>query len=142
MPQFTFETTPKIICEQGAAKRLGEIARGLGMSQVFLVTDIGLMKAGLIDGALTSLSEAGVKVTLFSDVLADPPEVSVQAAVKAAALVHADGVIGFGGGSSLDTAKLVALLAKTSQELPAIYGIGLARGPRLPLNCYFDYTKS
>ena len=133
MPQFTFETTPKIICEQGAAKRLGEIARGLGMSQVFLVTDIGLMKAGLIDGALTSFSEAGVKVTLFSDVLADPPEVSVQAAVKAAALVHADGVIGFGGGSSLDTAKLVALLAKTSQELPAIYGIGLARGPRLPL---------
>ena len=133
MPQFTFETTPKIICEQGAAKRLGEIARGLGMSQVFLVTDIGLMKAGLIDGALTSLSEAGVKVTVFSDVLADPPEVSVQAAVKAAALVYADGVIGFGGGSSLDTAKLVALLAKTSQELPAIYGIGLARGPRLPL---------
>ena len=133
MPQFTFETTPKIICEQGAAKRLGEIARGLGMSQVFLVTDIGLMKAGLIDGALTSLSEAGVKVTVFSDVLADPPEVSVQTAVKAAALVHADGVIGFGGGSSLDTAKLVALLAKTSQELPAIYGIGLARGPRLPL---------
>ena len=133
MPQFTFETTPKIICEQGAAKRLGEIARGLGMSQVFLVTDIGLMKAGLIDGALTSLSEAGVKFTVFSDVLADPPEVSVQAAVKAAVLVHADGVIGFGGGSSLDTAKLVALLAKTSQELPAIYGIGLARGPRLPL---------
>jgi alcohol dehydrogenase class IV len=133
MPQFTFETTPKIICEQGAAKRLGEIARGLGMSQVFLVTDIGLMKAGLIDGALTSLSEAGVKVTVFSDVLADPPEVSVQAAVKAAALVQADGVIGFGGGSSLDTAKLVALLVKTSQELPAIYGIGLARGPRLPL---------
>ncbi len=133
MPKFTFETTPKVICEQGAAQRLAEIARGLGMSQVFLVTDIGLMKAGLIDGALTSLSEAGVKVTVFSDVLADPPEVSVQAAVKAAALVHADGVIGFGGGSSLDTAKLVALLVKTPQELPTIYGIGLARGPRLPL---------
>ena len=133
MPQFTFETTPKIICEQGASQRLGEIARDLGMSQVFLVTDIGLMKAGLIDGALTSLSEAGVKVTVFSDVLADPPEVSVQAAVQAAIAVGADGVIGFGGGSSLDTAKLVGLLAKTPQELPAIYGIGLARGPRLPL---------
>lgn len=133
MSQFTFETTPKIICEQGASKRLGEIARDLGMSRVFLVTDIGLMKAGLIDGALTSLSEAGVKVTVFSDVLADPPEVSVQAAVQAAIAVGADGVIGFGGGSSLDTAKLVGLLAKTPQELPAIYGIGLARGPRLPL---------
>ena len=133
MSQFTFETTPKIICEQGAAKRLGEIARDLGMSRVFLVTDIGLTKAGLIDGALTSLSDAGVKVTVFSDVLADPPEVSVQAAVQAANAVGADGGIGFGGGSSLDTAKLVGLLAKTPQELPAIYGIGLARGPRLPL---------
>ena len=97
MSQFTFETTPKIICEQGAAKRLGEIARDLGMSRVFLVTDIGLTKAGLIDGALTSLSDAGVKVTVFSDVLADPPEVSVQAAVQAAIAVGADGVIGFGG---------------------------------------------
>ncbi len=133
MPQFTFETTPKIICEQGASQRLGEIARDLGMSRVFLVTDIGLTKAGLIDGALTSLSDAGVKVTVFSDVLADPPEVSVQAAVQAAIAVGADGVIGFGGGSSLDTAKLVGLLAKTPQELPTIYGIGLARGPRLPL---------
>ena len=71
--------------------------------------------------------------TVFSDVLADPPEVSVQAAVDAAHAAGVDGVIGFGGGSSLDTAKLVALLARTPQVLPEIYGIGLARGPRLPL---------
>ena len=119
MSQFTFETTPKIICEQGASKRLGEIVRELGISKVFLITDIGLVKAGLIDSALSSLSQAGAKVAVFSDVLADPPEVSVQAAVQAAIAAGADGVIGFGGGSSLDTAKLVALLAKTSQELPA-----------------------
>lgn len=133
MSQFTFETTPKIICEQGGADRLGEIARSLGITRLFLVTDAGLIKAKLIDGALASLNAAGVATTVFSDVLADPPEVSVQAAVDAARTAGVDGVIGFGGGSSLDTAKLVALLARTPQVLPEIYGIGLARGPRLPL---------
>ena len=133
MSQFNFETAPKIICEQGGANRLGEIAKSLGITRLFLVTDVGLIKAKLIDGALASLAAAGVAATVFSEVLADPPELSVQAAVDAARAAGVDGVVGFGGGSSLDTAKLVALLACTSQALPDIYGIGLARGPRLPL---------
>jgi alcohol dehydrogenase class IV len=133
MTQFSFETAPKIVCEQGGADRLGEIATSLGISHVFLVTDSGLVKAGLIDGAMASLIARGVRTTVFSEVLADPPELSVQAAVAGARAAGVDGVIGFGGGSSLDTAKLVALLARTPQALPEIYGIGLARGPRLPL---------
>lgn len=133
MTQFSFETSPRIICEQGGATRLGEIAHSLGITRLFLVTDIGLIKAKLIDGALSSLAAAGVATTVFSEVLADPPELSVQAAVDAARAAGANGVVGFGGGSSLDTAKLVALLARTPQALPDIYGIGLARGPRLPL---------
>jgi alcohol dehydrogenase class IV len=133
MSQFSFETAPKIICEQGGADRLGEIAQGLGISRVFLVTDAGLMKARLLDGALASLAASDVQATVFSEVLADPPELSVQSAVDAARAGGVDGVIGFGGGSSLDTAKLVALLVRTPQALPDIYGIGLARGPRLPL---------
>ena len=133
MTTFSFETAPKIICEQGGADRLGEIAKGLGVTRLFLVTDAGLVKAKLLDGALASLAAAGVTASVFSEVLADPPELSVQAAVDAAVAVGADGVVGFGGGSSLDTAKLVALLVRTPQALPDIYGIGLARGPRLPL---------
>lgn len=133
MTQFVFETVPKIVCEQGASKRLGELAGGLGARHVFLVTDAGLIKAGLVDGALAALSAAGIQTTVFSDVQADPPELSVQAAIDGARKAGVDAVIGFGGGSSLDTAKLVALLVKTPQNLPDIYGIGLASGPRLPL---------
>lgn len=133
MSQFAFETAPKIICEQGGADRLGEIAKGLGVTRLFLVTDAGLVKARLLDGALASLEGASIQSTVFSKVLADPPELSVQAAIDAARAAGADGVVGFGGGSSMDTAKLVALLARTPQPLPTIYGIGLARGPRLPL---------
>ena len=133
MSQFSFETAPRILCEQGGAHRLGELAIGLGISHVFLVTDAGLVKAGMIAGALASLAQAKVQVTVFSDVQADPPEHVVEAAVAAARKAGVDGVVGFGGGSSLDSAKLVALLVRTPQALPAIYGIGLARGPRLPL---------
>ena len=133
MSQFSFETAPRILCEQGGADRLGELAIGLGISHVFLVTDAGLIQAGMIAGALASLANAKVRVTVFSEVQADPPERVVEAAVRAALAAGVDGVVGFGGGSSLDSAKLVALLVRTPQALPAIYGIGLARGPRLPL---------
>ena len=133
MSTFSFETTPRIICEQGGADRLGEIAKSLGIAKLFLVTDAGLIKTGLVAGALASLDAAGITTTVFSEVLADPPELSVQTAVDAARAAGADGVVGFGGGSSMDTAKLVALLARTPQALPDIYGINLARGPRLPL---------
>ncbi|MBZ4211818.1 MAG: iron-containing alcohol dehydrogenase [Rhodoferax sp.] len=133
MSQFSFETAPRILCEQGGADRLGELAIGLGISHVFLVTDAGLIQAGMIAGALASLANAKVRVTVFSEVQADPPEQVVEAAVRAALAAGVDGVVGFGGGSSLDSAKLVALLVRTPQVLPAIYGIGLARGPRLPL---------
>lgn len=133
MPQFSFETPPRIICEQGGAGRLGEISKGLGISRLFLVTDAGLVRAGLVEPALASLAAAGIEVTVFSDVLADPPEATVLASVDAAKRANIDGVVGFGGGSSMDTAKLVALLACTPQQLSDVYGIGLARGPRFPL---------
>jgi alcohol dehydrogenase class IV len=133
MTGFNFETTPRIVCEQGGSDRLGELARGLGVRHFFLITDQPLLQAGLLAPALASLRIAGIAATVYSDVLPDPPEERVLAAVQAAREAGADGVVGFGGGSSMDTAKLVALLARTPAALQDIYGIGLAQGPRLPL---------
>jgi len=133
MTNFVFETTPRIICETGAAAKLGTLAAELGLRKVLLVTDKGLVQAGILAPVLDGFAAAKVAVEVFSDVLADPPEVSVDAAVASARSAGIDGVVGLGGGSSLDTAKLVALLAGNPQALPDIYGIGLAKGPRLPL---------
>ncbi|CAO3439549.1 iron-containing alcohol dehydrogenase [Azospirillum doebereinerae] len=133
MTDFVFETTPKLVCEAGSAARLGEMAKALGIRRALIVTDAGLVAAGLLEPVQAGFAAASSACVLFSDVLADPPEESVALAVQAARDAGADGVIGFGGGSSLDTAKLVALLAGTDQKLPDIYGIGLAKGPRLPL---------
>ncbi len=133
MIDFTFETTPRLVCENGAAARLAEFCGELGIGHAFVVTDKGLVAAGLLAPVVAAFEAAGRKITLFTDVLADPPEASVEAAVAAARAANIDGVVGLGGGSSMDTAKLVALLVGTDQKLPDIYGIGLAKGPRLPL---------
>jgi alcohol dehydrogenase class IV len=133
MNSFNFETTRRIICHRGACSGLGELAQSMGIRHAFLVTDGGLHRAGVTSLAIESLQKAHVEVTLYADVLADPPEATIVAAAAKARETHVDGVIGFGGGSSLDTAKLVALLVQTPQELKSIYGVGLAKGPRLPL---------
>jgi alcohol dehydrogenase class IV len=133
MANFTFETTPRIVSDDGAGDRLADFAREHGMSRVLVVTDRGLRASGVLDHALASFAGSGISVSVFDGVEADPPEASVVAAVAQAVAESVDGVIGMGGGSSLDTAKLVALLARTGQSLGDVYGVGRAAGPRWPL---------
>jgi alcohol dehydrogenase len=66
-------------------------------------------------------------------VVADPPEAVVLKAVEDARQAEVDLVIGLGGGSSMDVAKLIAVLAGSDQELKTMYGIGNVKGSRLPL---------
>lgn len=100
MSTFNFETTPRVICEIDGALRLGTLCRELKAERVLLVSDPGLLRAGLLDAPLRALHEAGVDATLYSDVQADPPSESVQHAVDAARNCRAQAVIGLGGGSS------------------------------------------
>ncbi|MEO1600699.1 MAG: iron-containing alcohol dehydrogenase, partial [Pseudomonadota bacterium] len=89
--------------------------------------------AGLTATAEAGFSEAGVSCFVWDDVVADPPEAKVTAAVDACREAGAQAVVSVGGGSPMDTAKLVALLLGADQPLSEIYGVGLARGSRLPL---------
>lgn len=133
MGGFTFNTVPSVIFEPGAAQRIGPVAAARLGARVLLVTDAGLVRVGLIAPALESLREAGVAAEVYDQVVADPPETVVMEAVEHARAHQATGVIGLGGGSSMDVAKLVALLVRSGETLAEIYGVGLARGPRLPL---------
>ena len=131
MNPFSFNTTPSLRMGAGLAGELGQITRPICGDRVLLVTDPGMMATGLVQQATDCLRAAGVEVTLFDQVQADPPEEIVLRAAQYAR--SATGVIGFGGGSSLDVAKLAALLAASNQPLAEAYGIGNAQGPRLPL---------
>jgi alcohol dehydrogenase class IV len=133
MKAFTFQAPPNILFEAGASKKLAELVAGYGAKRVLLVTDKGVRNAGLTKNAEAGLVAGGCELTVFDDVEADPPSHIIERAV---ALCHDKGidlVASIGGGSALDTAKLVAYLAKTPDRLDDIYGVGLAKGERLPL---------
>lgn len=133
MQAFQFNTTPQVIFRPGAANEIGVLARLKCGARPLLVTDPGLRRIGLCDPALHSLAEAGLGMTVFDAVEADPSLATVMAAVEAGRAAEVTGVIGFGGGSSLDVAKVVALLLGSGEDIDAAWGVGNAKGPRLPL---------
>ncbi|MFP6851209.1 MAG: iron-containing alcohol dehydrogenase [Pseudomonas sp.] len=135
MLPFSFATTAQILCEIGASRRLAELCRERGAQRVLIVTDPCISKLGLLDEVLPGFAAADVSVAVFDQVVADPPEAILLAAVEQAKALKAQLIVGFGGGSSMDVAKLVALLAHPDcgQALAQIYGVGNARGQRLPL---------
>ena len=135
MSAFEFRTVPHLISEPGASSQLGAHLRQHfpAVRRALLVTDPGFLATGLVDTPLRSLQEAGLEVHVFSEVQADPPEAVVLAAVEQARLFHVELVIGLGGGSSMDVAKLIAVLAPGQQALGDMYGIGKVQGARLPL---------
>jgi alcohol dehydrogenase class IV len=133
MGPFTFNTTPSVVFGAGALARLSEIAGVRLGPRVLIVTDPGLVSTGIVARAEAALTKTGVAVFVYDAVLADPPEAIVMAAVDLAKAEAVTGIVGLGGGSSLDVAKLVALLAQSGEALADIYGVGMAKGPRLPL---------
>lgn len=133
MPNFEFTTTKRIVCEIGGLANLTDYCTKLRISKLFIVTDKGIVNLGLLDELLASMSGAGISVQVFDGVLADPPQSVVVAAAESAISCGANGVIGFGGGSSMDCAKLVAVLAKQQQALASMYGVDKVTSQRLPL---------
>lgn len=131
---FDFQTVPTIRVESGICNRLGEVlAERFSIGRICVITDAFLYKSGLLAPALASLARTGWQVQVISDVQADPPEAIVHSICDQARAQGADLVLGLGGGSSMDVAKLVAILLGTDQPLVEMYGVDKVRGERLPL---------
>ncbi len=122
MQAFTLHTTPHIVFETGGIRRLGEIAGERLGERVLLITDPGLRKAGLVVAAVDALSESGCTVEVYGEVEEDPSRATVEAAAAMAVEFAATGIVGFGGGSSMDVAKIVSALAGGDQPLDEMWG--------------------
>jgi alcohol dehydrogenase len=121
---------------RGISAELGaELAR-LGCSKPFFVTDAGVVKAGLFERVTTPLSQAGVPIAFFDRTEPEPPFSCVADAV---ALIRAAGqvdvIVALGGGSVIDTAKLVAATALDGRAARSLAGIGKVGKRSLPLIC-------
>ena len=129
---FQFNTTPGIRFGSGQAKNsCKEIIDKLG-SRILFVTDKGLMSLGLTKPTIEELKKISL-VEIFDDVEADPSQKTLLKAIEIGKKIKATGVIGFGGGSSMDVAKLSALILGSNEDLEKAWGVSNAKGPRLPL---------
>ncbi|MFT8484381.1 MAG: iron-containing alcohol dehydrogenase [Gluconobacter cerinus] len=132
--QFVFQTVPCVHMEWGASKHIAKICSDIfNEKNILIVTDAEIRKAGILQSAIQSLEDNKFNVHIFDGVSADPSETVLLECVDFAKKAEIDCVLGVGGGSSLDVAKLVAVLLKGDQELSGIYGIGNVKGDRTPL---------
>jgi len=135
MNAFQFQTVPSIVSEFGLSRRLGAFLRENKYQQhrAAVVTDRFLHEGGVIRPALDNLREQGFELIVIDNIIADPPERIVHEAVDRLRHANIELVIGLGGGSSLDVAKLTAILVGSKQPLSEMYGIGKVIGSRLSL---------
>ncbi len=124
---------PEVIFGPGALKHLGESAAGSGASKVLLVTDSGLLETDWIDKAAEYLSAAGVEFKLFSALSSNPKDTEVEVALELYQNTNCDAVVGVGGGSCADTAKVIAMLSTNGGHLTDYEGINKIHQPLPPV---------
>ncbi len=132
---WTFHTTGQLVFGPDATLQLGEVVRQLGARRVLVVTDPVLLRAGLVERVHGPLSEEGVTLEVFSGGEPEPSFRAVAACMAAAAEFKPDAVLGLGGGSNMDLAKITAVLLTHGGQLRDYVGDGKVPGPIMPLVC-------
>ncbi len=117
----------------GASAQLPELLATLGLSRPFIVTDRFLVSSGLLDPLLDGLKAAGFAPRVFADTVPDPTVASIEAGLEALQQGSHDCVVGFGGGSPLDSAKAVAMLAVHGGHLAGYKVPHVQDAPGLPV---------
>lgn len=117
----------------GAVNEIGEVVAGLGLARPLVVTDSFLVGNGAAERMLKTLTAAGLDPQLFADTVPDPTTDSLHAGVKAITEHASDVVIGFGGGSPMDTAKALGLLGQQGGQMRDYKAPRNNTGPALPV---------
>lgn len=134
MTGIEFYSNGHIISEVNSMRdKLGNLAKQYAATSAMIVTDAGIKQLGYVDIAQQSLQQAGIKVIVFDNVIADPPVDMVNEAISSARYHQCDLIIGLGGGSSIDTAKIVALHANAFDSISDILDADLSEFKKVPL---------
>ncbi len=112
---WTYPTTIRF--GVGRIRELPDACKAVGLRRPLLVTDPGLARLPMIAEAVTGLRKAGIEVALFSDVRPNPVASNVEAGVRVLRAGKHDGVIAWGGGSGIDTAKAIAFMAGQTRPM-------------------------
>lgn len=129
---FDCHIPTRVVFGAGALDRLGEVSRSWG-DRALVVTDPGIVSAGHVERAVTSLEAAGIHVTVFTEVEENPTTEHVARCVSVAMDSSINLIVGLGGGSSLDTAKGANFLLTNGGKMADYWGVNKATKPMLPM---------
>ncbi len=122
-----FKTTPKVIIGLGSIQTLPNEIKERGLKKVFIVTDEGLVKNGICEVLINIIKKVVSKIDVFSDIPSDPPIETAYKCFEMAKAKKIDLVIGLGGGSSLDIAKMLSIMLTNNQKIEDLFGINLVK---------------
>jgi alcohol dehydrogenase class IV len=117
----------------GVSERAGELCKGIGVSRALVVTDPVMVDSGVAGRVAEHLESAGIATATFSEIHGEPTTDYVDAGIAALRAHEADGVVAVGGGSPLDTAKAISVMATNEGPLPEYLGYHKIPRPGLPL---------
>ncbi|NDY56135.1 iron-containing alcohol dehydrogenase [Desulfovibrio sulfodismutans] len=126
---------PEIVFGPGCLARAGRFAANLGMERALLVTDPGVAAAGWAGKARDSLAQAGVAVEVFDQVTPNPRDHEVMRGAAFYRERGCDGIVAVGGGSPMDCAKGIGLVAESGRHVLEFEGVDRVDAPSPPLLC-------
>lgn len=134
MIPIDFNTTTRILCEPNSlSTKLGKVVKDFGATQVLIVTDKALVQLGFVNLAIEALSSKGIQAIVFDGVIPDPTVEVVDNALNLARHHHCDAIVALGGGSSIDTAKIIALHDNAFVSATNLFNQDLSKFNKLPL---------
>ncbi len=124
---------PQVKIGENAIAEIPAALDALSANTVMVVTDQGIIKVGIYDKVKKILEDAGKKIVLVDDVQPDPSMQLVDSIAEKARHSGAEAVIGLGGGSSIDSAKVAAALVGNEGRIKQYLGVGILAKPGLPI---------
>ncbi len=128
----SFQTMGRIVFGTGSLECLGDEIRRIGGGKVMVVTDPGLKNAGVLDQVTAVLEKAAIDFAVFADVESDPQIEVALACAAAAESIGPDVIVGLGGGSSLDIAKVTSVLLTNEGPIEKYFGMELVPRAGVP----------
>lgn len=133
-PNIHFFTTPHVVSSPGAlGEHLGSICQSFSVQKALIITDRGIVDLGYAQKAVQALNQYGMQAQIFDKVVADPPTSVVNEALALAKREQSDIIIGLGGGSSIDTAKIISLYQNDFSDVEEIIGKDITSFIKTPL---------
>ncbi|WP_274654395.1 iron-containing alcohol dehydrogenase [Paenibacillus humicola] len=130
---YRFFMPTRVECGAGMSERTGEFLASAGVRKALVVTDAGIVQANMLGPITESLSRHGLEFAVFDRVEPNPSAESIMEGLAYLKETGCDGILAFGGGSSIDTAKGIAVMSANPGHILDYEGVGKLTRPGLPL---------